>query len=188
MSAATQADFRQRRSATRLAAIQALYALEVTGGSIDPVLADVAQRRWSPGDQTAPAAPVDPAFLHLLVEGVLARRTEFDAAIDAALTHGWTTARLEILLLAILRAGAFELAAQLQTPVKVVINEYVEIAHAFFAGREPSLVNAVLDRLAARLRQGVPEAEGGTGGRGGSGPPGPAGGSGPAGGGESGGG
>jgi N utilization substance protein B len=152
MMAAAPTGFRQRRSATRLAAIQALYALEVSGGAVDPVLADVSQRRLLPNDQGAAAATIDQDFLHLLVEGVLARQTEFDAAIDAALTHGWTMARLEILLQAILRAGAFELAAQPQTPVKVVINEYVEIAHAFFAGREPSLVNAVLDRLAARLR------------------------------------
>lgn len=150
--AAAQAGSRQRRSATRLAAIQALYALEVSGGSVEPVLADVAQRRWASADQAEPAA-ADPEFLHLLVEGVLDRQDEFDAAIDGALAHGWTMMRLEILLRAILRAGTFELAAQPQTPVKVVINEYVEIAHAFFAGREPSLVNAVLDRLAARLRE-----------------------------------
>lgn len=155
--AAAQADYRQRRSATRLAAIQALYALEVSGGGVEPVLADMMQRRWAATDQAATAA-VDPAFLHLIVEGVRDRQAEFDAAIDAALTHGWTMARLEILLQAILRAGAFELAAQPQTPVKVVINEYVELAHAFFAGREPSLVNAVLDRLAARLRDVPAEA------------------------------
>jgi|APTNR8051073442_1049403.scaffolds.fasta_scaffold47747_2 N utilization substance protein B len=160
MSAPAQTSFRQRRSATRLAAVQALYALEVSGGAVGPVLAEVAQRRWIPAEKAANAAAVDPAFLHLLVEGVVARRAEFDAAIDAALAHGWTTGRLEILLLAILRAGAFELAQQPHTPIKVVINEYVEIAHAFFAGREPSLVNAVLDRLAARLRDAPPDEEG----------------------------
>ncbi len=161
--ASAQAGHRMRRSATRLAAVQALYALEVSGGGVEPVLADVAQRSCGRAEQDVPAG-VDPEFLHLLVEGVLARQGEFDAAIDAALTHGWTTARLEILLQAILRAGAFELAAQPQTPIKVVINEYVEIAHAFFAGREPSLVNAVLDRLAARLRE-VPQNPGGAGDR-----------------------
>ena len=76
------------------------------------------------------------------------------AAIEEALTGGWTLPRLEILLRVILRAGAYELCCQPDVPAKVVINEYVEIAHAFFAGKEPGLVNAVLDRLASRLRGG----------------------------------
>ena len=84
--------------------------------------------------------------------GVVANRSEIDVAIDDALTSGWTLSRLEILLQAILRAGAYELCAQPDVPTKVIINEYLEIAHAFFAGKEPSLVNAVLDCLASRFR------------------------------------
>ena len=136
------------RSAARLAAIQALYALEVSGGAVD---------RCSPtsssGAGPRPASWSDAASrtsrsCGALVEGVVADRAEIDVAIEAALTGGWTLARLEILLQAILRAGAYELSAQPDVPAKVVINEYLEIAHAFFAGKEPSLVNAVLDRLA----------------------------------------
>lgn len=142
----------QRRSATRLAAIQALYALEVSGGEIDGVLADFIERRWSPSDGSSVSSRPDEAFLRALVEGVVACGPKIDVAIEGALTGGWTLSRLEILLRAILRAGAFELCAQPDVPTKVIINEYLEITHAFFAGKEPSLVNAVLDRLAGRFR------------------------------------
>ena len=155
MSAAAGASFRQHRSATRLAAIQALYALEVSGGEVDRVLGDFVERRWVASDKLSASATPDEPFLRTLVEGVVASSTQIDAAIEEALTGGWTLPRLEILLRAILRAGAYELSAQPDVPAKVVINEYLEIAHAFFAGKEPGLVNAVLDRLASRFRGGM---------------------------------
>jgi transcription antitermination protein NusB len=157
------ASYRQRRSATRLAAIQALYALEVSGTAVDRVIADFCERRWAPAEMPVNAAKLDEAFLRRLVEGVTAHRDEIDAAIQCALTGGWTLARLEILLQAILRAGAYELSAQPDVPAKVVINEYLEIAHAFFAGKEPGLVNAVLDRLASRFRGAPGSGPGGNG-------------------------
>jgi transcription antitermination protein NusB len=152
MTPATGTSPRQSRSATRLAAIQALYALEVSGSEIDRVLADFVERRWTSSDGLSVSSRPDESFLRALVEGVVARGPEIDVAIEGALTGGWTLSRLEILLRAILRAGAFELCAQPDVPTKVIINEYLEIAHAFFAGKEPSLVNAVLDRLAGRFR------------------------------------
>jgi N utilization substance protein B len=140
---------RQRRTAARLAAVQALYALEVAGGGgTERLIADLAGKRWRAGNEAAP----DENWLRLLVDGVEAHRPRLDLEIDAALTQGWSLARLELLLRAILRAGAFELAEMSEVPTKVVINEYLDIAHAFYAGKEPGLINAVLDRLASRLR------------------------------------
>lgn len=144
----------QGRSTARLAAIQALYALEVSGGPLEPVLADIVEKQ--PSSLVKP----DGAFLRTLVEGVVAARPQIDIAIEGALSGGWTLARLEILLQAILRAGAHELAAHPEIPHKVVINEYVEIAHAFFSGKEPGLVNAVLDRLATSKRAAAGAASG----------------------------
>jgi transcription antitermination protein NusB len=160
MSPAPRSSFRERRTAARLAAVQALYALEVAGGGgTDRLIADLAGRRWSADGETGPDGPggiaPDEAWLRTLVDGVAAHRPQLDPEIDAALTHGWTLPRLELLLQAILRAGAYELAERLEVPTKVVITEYLEIAHAFYAGKEPSLVNAVLDRLAPRLRTAV---------------------------------
>lgn len=88
-----------------------------------------------------------------LVRGTMARRAEIDGCIGAALTPDWPLERLESVLRAILRAGAYELLARADVPVPVVISEYLDIGHAFFAGKEPGLINGVLDRLARTLRQ-----------------------------------
>ena len=158
-----------KRSAARLAAAQALYEMEITGVSADGVLAEFLARRWpltEAGDAAAsgdtngaakaePLVAPDLAFLGELVRGVAARKTELDKAIAGALSiEGTPLDRMEAILRAILRAGAFELAARADVPTAAVINEYVEIAHAFFDGREPALINGVLDRLARNLRGG----------------------------------
>jgi N utilization substance protein B len=118
------------------------------------VLGDLIERAWPPDDapENHKGAALDPGFLRALVSGVIEQRDVIDAAIEEALAHGWTMPRLEILLQAILRVGAYELRAMPDVPAKVVINEHLEIAHAFFSGKEPSLVNAVLDRLAVQFR------------------------------------
>ncbi len=157
MNPAPRSSSRERRSAARLAAVQALYAMEVAGAAgSERIVDDLARRRWSAdGDAAEGAAPQvepDEGWLRLLVDGVVAHQPRLDPEIEGALSQGWTLARLELLLQAILRAGAYELAERREVPIKVVITEYLEIAHAFYAGKEPSLINAVLDRLAPRLR------------------------------------
>jgi N utilization substance protein B len=87
-----------------------------------------------------------------LVQSVWARREELDGLISAALTGDWAIDRLETILSCILRAGAFELLALPDIPVKVIICEYVDVAGAFYAGPEPGLVNAVLDKVAKSAR------------------------------------
>ena len=142
----------RQRSATRLAAVQALYEVELSGASADPVLGEFANKRWTDADSSGDLLAPDGELLGRMVHGVCDRRSELDAAIEAALTGAWTMDRLEILLRSILRAGAYELAALWEVPTKAAINEYVDVAHAFFPGKEPALVNAVLDRLARTLR------------------------------------
>ncbi len=155
-----------KRSAARLAAAQALYEMEITGVSADGVLAEFLARRWpltesgdksgAPGEEKAePLVAPDLVFLGELVRGVAARTAELDKTIFGALSiEGTPLDRMEAILRAILRAGTFELAARADVPAATIINEYVEIAHAFFAGREPALINGVLDRLARTLRGG----------------------------------
>lgn len=178
MNPASRSTSLERRSAARLAAVQALYAMEVAGAAgSERIVDDLARRRWSAdGDapeEAAPQAEPDEGWLRLLVDGVVAHQPRLDPEIEGALSQGWTLARLELLLQAILRAGAYELAERREVPIKVVITEYLEIAHAFYAGKEPSLINAVLDRLASRLRplpagrpaagQGGPQEQSGSG-------------------------
>ena len=148
---ASQEAYRLRRSAARLACVQALYEIDVSGASSDPVLREFMTERWKNAGNGSNLAEPDIAFLADLVHGVCTQSPRLDREIEAALDE-WSLERLEILLRAILRAGAFELAERPDIPIKVVINEYVDVTHAFFAGRETALVNAVLDRLSRILR------------------------------------
>jgi N utilization substance protein B len=146
-----------------LAAVQALYSAELTGAPVDSVLDDfvrhgiggmalVAPPDDPMGEVEAPLTEFDGALFALVVRGALARRGELDAMIGGALAGDWTVERLEATLRAILRAGAFELAQLPEIPPKVAISEYVDVAHAFYSGPEPGLVNAVLDRIARSVR------------------------------------
>lgn len=142
----------RRRTAARLAAVQALYQIEVSGASPANVVMEFIRHRLGHEGEGESFGAADERLFADLVEGASARRGELDRQIAAALTPEWPLERLEIILRAILRAGAYELLARPEVPVRVAISEYIDIAHAFFAGKEPGLVNGVLDRLARTLR------------------------------------
>lgn len=142
-------------SAARLAAVQALYQIDLGGGSMEDALLDFLGAR---GDETidapdgeAAVRPDGPLFTEIL-RGVWARRDELSDMISAALADDWPLRRLEIVLRCILEAGTYELLARTDTPARVILDEYVELAHAFYANAEPGMVNGVLDTLARRLR------------------------------------
>jgi N utilization substance protein B len=145
-----------RRRAARLAAVQALYQIELGQTAPEAVVAEFGAHRLArllePLEPASPQPEVDREWFELLVIGTSRACERLDREIETALASGWTLARCGYLLRACLRAGAFELAERRDVPVKVVINEYVELAHLFFDGGEPAFVNAVLDRLAPRLR------------------------------------
>src|SRR5581483_1146002 len=141
-----------KRSVARLAAVQALYQMEVTGAPAATVIAEFTTHRLGKeidGDRYAEA---DRRFFTELVGGLAERREEIDRMLSASLPPEWPLERLERVLRAILRLGAFELFGRSDVPARVAINEYLEIAHAFFAEKEPGLVNGVLDRIAHLLR------------------------------------
>lgn len=140
------------RGIARLGAVQALFQIEFTGAADEAVLSEFLDYRLAELAEAAGAAAIDRDFFASLVNGIAARREELDGLIGPLLVKGWKLERLDSVLRAILRAAAFELAARSDVPTRVVINEYVEIAHAFFADREAGFVNAVLDPLARRLR------------------------------------
>jgi transcription antitermination protein NusB len=141
-----------RRSLARLAAVQALYQLELNPGA-DPeaVIREFARHRLGreiDGDQYGEA---DPALFADIVRGTADDREQLDATISAALTEEWPLLRLEAVLRAVLRAGTYELMHRPDIPPRVAVSEYADIAHAFFTGKEPGLANGVLDRLARTL-------------------------------------
>lgn len=151
------------RSAARLAAVQALYQIDLTGISPDGVVAEFVEHRFDKAvddfsyEQADPGPSyehADPGLFSDLVRGASARREEIDGLVGGSLTAKWTVERLEKILRAILRLGTYELVARIGTPARVVITEYVDVANAFFDGGQPALVNGVLDALARRLRNG----------------------------------
>jgi N utilization substance protein B len=142
----------RKRSAARLAAVQAIYEMDLAGATADAIIAAFLKDRWFETKEGPALAEPDAAHFAAVLRGVAARRDALDVAVNDALAQRRQVDRLEILLRAILRAGAYELSACRDIPTKVVINEYLEVAHAFFGGKEPALVNAVLDRMAAGLR------------------------------------
>lgn len=148
-----------KRSAARLAAVQALYQMEMSGASPEAALDEQARRARDPDAESAKFIGADPEFLADLVRGVDARRLDVDRMLGAALSADWPLERLETVLRAILRAGAWELLSRPDIDAAVVITEYVRIAEAFFDGGEPKLVNGVLDRLARTLREAERSAE-----------------------------
>lgn len=143
-----------RRKAARLAAVQALYQIELTGLAPDRVLREFAAHGLAQSAGEAAYGTPDAELLAAVVLGVAGQQNDLDDMIAGVLSEDWTVERLESVLRAILRAGAFELSARLDIPARVTINEYVDIADAFFGGKQPALVNGVLDRLAHLLRPG----------------------------------
>ena len=152
----------RRRSAARLAAVQAIYEMDLAGTTPDVVIDEFLRGRWKAGLGEADLTDLDAAHFAEVIRAVGARAGALDLAIEAALAEKLKVERLEILLRAILRAGGYELSSRPDIPAKVVINEYLDVAHAFFTGKEPALVNAVLDRMAAGLaRDEKPASPGG---------------------------
>jgi N utilization substance protein B len=137
-----------KRSLARLAAVQALYQIDLNDAPAETVIAELREH----GADEEGFGEADNALLGDIVRGVIANRDDLDGMLNEALAPDWHLPRLEAVLRAVLRGGAYELLARLEIPARVVLNEYVDIAHAFFAGKEPKLVNGVLDRVARRLR------------------------------------
>ena len=145
-----------KRRAARFAAIQALYQIELGQLQPETVVAEFGQHRLGqllePMDEAERSPEVDREWFRIVVLGAGSALDRLDPEISACLAQGWTLARCGYLMRACLRAATFELAERTDVPVKAVINEYVELAHLFFGDAEPGFVNAVLDRLAPRLR------------------------------------
>lgn len=140
------------RRAARLAAVQALYQMAMTGAAADSVVREFLQHRLGAQAVKTAVGGADRILFAELVQGVAGAGDELDDMIAAVLSDQHDVDRLETVLKVVLRAGAFELANRLDVPAPVTINEYVELAEAFYDKRGTSLANAVLDRLARALR------------------------------------
>jgi len=141
-----------RRGAARLAAVQALYQMELSGATLPEVLAEFESYRLGKEVDGDHYRDADPAFFRDIVSGVVRDQRTLDPAIHQSLTPGWPLTRIDATLRAILRSGAHELASRRDVPARVVISEYVDVARAFFDADAAGMVNAVLDKLARAYR------------------------------------
>jgi N utilization substance protein B len=141
-----------KRGAARLAAVQALYQMDVAGTGLNDILAEFESHwlgREVEGEQYLPA---EAAFFRDVIAGFAREQVKLDPLIDQALSAGWPLKRIESVLRAVLRAGAYELDHRRDVPARVVVSEYVAVANAFVDADETGMVNAVLDQLARQLR------------------------------------
>ena len=151
-AAPTEGRRANRRGAARLAAVQALYQLDLAATPLNEALAQF-ETHWIgrevEGDEYLPA---EAAHFRDIVRGVVDDQRRLDPMIDEALSKGWPLKRIETVIRAILRAGVYELDRKRDVPARVVVTEYVDVAHAFVDREETGMVNAVLDQLARHLR------------------------------------
>ena len=141
-----------KRGAARLAAVQALYQMDLAGTGLNDIMAEF-ESHWLGGEvEGVQYRPAEAAYFRDIVGGVVREQTNLDPKIDAALQRGWPLKRIEAVLRAVLRAGAYELACRADVPARVVTAEYVDVASAFVDKEETGMVNAVLDQLAHQYR------------------------------------
>lgn len=154
------------RSAARLAAVQALYQMELAGTPLNTIINEFTAFRLNRPPEQAPSENMDAAddadaaqlevdrtYFSELVRGAVRRQREIDPLVDKTLATGWRLVRIDSTLRAIFRAAVFELVERLDVPARVIINEYINVAHAFFSDEHPKVVNGVLDHLARDLRR-----------------------------------
>ena len=140
------------RSAARLGAVQALYQHEMQGDPLARLLHEFHSHRLGQEIEGAEYADADRDFFDDLVTGTMARQGEIDGLIAGALATGWAMDRLDRPMRALLRAATYELVARADVAAATVINEYVEVSHAFHAEKEAKFVNGLLDTVARQVR------------------------------------
>ena len=140
------------RSAARLAAVQALYQMDLAHTDLSEIIDEFSAHHFGSANPDSNVTDADPTFFGDLLRGVIAHQRKLDPMLDRQLASGWRLHRIDSILRAVLRAAAYELSERHDVPARVVINEYIDVAAAFFDRDEPKVVNGVLDKLAHRLR------------------------------------
>jgi N utilization substance protein B len=141
-----------QRGAARLAAVQALYQMDIGGTGVLEIVAEYEAHRLGQEIDGETYLKADASWFRSIVAGVVREQKRLDPLVASALQDDWALSRLDSTVRAILRAGVFEILERKDVPVAVIVTEYVEIAQAFFSDDEPKLVNAVLDRIAKQIR------------------------------------
>ncbi|GBQ48021.1 hypothetical protein KOEU_14650 [Komagataeibacter europaeus] len=147
------------RTASRVAAVQALFQIEQGNESPERVINQFMRHRLgtSASDQCDYAEghvpDADARLFGIVVRGAMARQDRIDALLHDILPASWPLARLDPVLRAIMHAAGGEMTGADPIPARVIINEYMDIAHGFLAGEEPRMLNGVLDALSRRISE-----------------------------------
>ncbi len=139
------------RRAARLAAVQALYQMDIGGETTGAVIRQFLDHRFGAADETG-MLTADEDFFEDLVMGVVREQDRIDAEIAAHLSEKWSLKRLDITLRALMRSAGYEIIARPDVPALVIIDEYVSLSTDFFDDKEPGFVNGALEKLAKKVR------------------------------------
>lgn len=142
----------QARTNARLAAVQALYQMETSGAGVESVILEFRTHRLGGDIEGRLLHEADEDFFVELLRGVIRLQAKIDPEIERRLAKSWTLARLDSTARAILRAAAYEFIHLADIPGRAIINEYIEIANAFFGDDDPRFISAVLDAMARDIR------------------------------------
>ena len=141
------------RSAARLAAVQALYQMETSGLGVEATIREFEMYRLGAELEGEKLHEADATFFADILRGAVETQRRLDPYLERRLAEGWSLKRIDSIARAILRAGLYELIRRPDVPYKVIIDEYLDVAHAFFEGDEPSFINGVLDAAARDARR-----------------------------------
>lgn len=142
----------ETRRAARLAVVQALYQMELSEQDANDVIDQFVKHRLTKESDFLPHQDTDVEHFQAIARGVVGHQVDIDRTIKDALSEKWKLSRLDSTVRALLRSATYEILFVDEVPARVVINEYIDVAHAFFDEDEPAFVNGVLDRIARTKR------------------------------------
>jgi len=138
---------RNSNSITRLVLVQSLYQMEIAGTDVNEIIDSLNSRIIFDSSEDELINDINKSLFSNLINEIIEKQIIIDKEIKKLLSDDWDFNRLDKILIAILRSAFYEIIFQSNTPYKVIIDEYVEISHSFFSGKEPNFTNAILDKL-----------------------------------------
>jgi len=144
---------RNSNSITRLVLVQSLYQMEIAGTDVNEIINSLDSRIIFDSSEDKLINDINKSFFSNLINEIVEKQITIDNEIKKFLSDDWDFNRLDKILIAILRSAFYEIIFQSNTPYKVIIDEYVEISHSFFSGKEPNFTNAILDKLSEAHRK-----------------------------------
>jgi N utilization substance protein B len=144
---------RNSNSITRLVLVQSLYQMEIAGTDVNEIIGSLNNRIIFDSSEDKLINDINKSLFSNLINEIVEKQITIDNEIKKFLSDDWDFNRLDKILIAILRSAFYEIMFQSNTPYKVIIDEYVEISHSFFSGKEPNFTNAILDKLSEAHRK-----------------------------------